>query len=71
MITGDTIKVTVSGPGRTFCEIPYIIEKALREAGVQVTVDNDHLPTCSEDVLIREAKRAKVHIKVDHQPWGG
>lgn len=74
-------RIKVSGPGGCISTEMRVIEKALRDAGFQVTVIDDHRPEdngAAEDWLEKSLERVKllpdnyqVTLIADHQPWGG
>lgn len=71
-------KVKVSGPGGCVNNPRSVIEKALREAGFEVEVDNECPEELTLDQEVEWAKQVnekyppnKVKITVDHWPWGG
>ena len=72
-----TIKIV--GPGLSVNYPTEIIVKALKEAGLQVEVENEHPCEDPEGLinLIKErmesgtASNCKVTVKTTHLPWGG
>lgn len=70
--------VEVKGPGGNVNFPRAVIEKALREAGFVVSVENSYPEELSLDKEVEWAKRANeehgaqsIKIKVVHYPWGG
>jgi hypothetical protein len=71
--------VEIKGPGLIINYPVEVIIKALREAGLDVEVENTD-PVEDVDRLLRETKKAvdegkikggKIKVKATHLPWGG
>jgi hypothetical protein len=71
--------VEIKGPGLVVSYPLEVIVKALKEAGLEVEVEDNH-PTEDVDHLLRETKKAidegeikggKIKVKATHLPWGG
>ncbi len=69
----------IKGPGGTISYPLEVIVKALKEAGLEVEVEDNH-PTENVEYLLRETKKAidegkikngKINVKATHLPWGG
>lgn len=74
------IQITVRGPGGGINFEMQIIEKALRDAGIQVEVINDaadwvcsNEPGWFERVLegVKSRGDSRAVLTAIHQPWGG
>jgi len=64
--------VRISGPGLCVNGPALIIVEALKNAGFNVIVNNEHANpdlTCEE--VIEHEKNTRVTVDVKHQPWGG
>jgi hypothetical protein len=68
-------RVDVSGPGGCVNHVAIVIEKALRDAGFGVDVQNAHAdpPSVSEKMLSLNVTPDREHVRVSvtHYPWGG
>ena len=71
--------IEIKGPGMTIQFPTEIIIKALKDAGLQVDVE-DQFPSDNVDELISEMKNKinsgeikdwKINVKTKHLPWGG
>jgi len=71
--------IEISGPGGTIGYPKDVIVKALREAGLQVEVQDDY-PSDNADELMSKTKKAidsgeikdwKINVKAKHLFWGG
>ena len=69
------VTIKISGLGRTFHGIKYVVERALREAGCSVEVEDAHPKSETLEELQSRMpeyfKESSVKIVADHQPWGG
>lgn len=64
------ISIIVKGPGGVINNELAIIEKALKDAGAEVTIEND----CPEEGRVtpwRSSENVQVLLIAYHQPWGG
>ena len=71
--------IEIKGPGGT-CNYPTdVIVKALKEAGLQVEVQDDY-PSDNADEMMRDMKERidsgeikdwKINVKTKNLPWGG
>jgi len=67
-------RVEISDPGLCVNNPTVIIEKALKEAGFVVEVENEFLPESVEERLefvTNDKNPGKIKLKVEHWPWGG
>jgi hypothetical protein len=71
--------IEISGPGGTINYPVNVIVKALKEAGLQVEVQDDY-PSDNADENMRDVKERidsgeikdwKINVKTKHLPWGG
>ena len=72
-------QINIVGPGMTINYPTDVIVKALREAGLQVEVEDEH-PSKDPEALAKSIKESmesgritnwKVTVKTTHLPWGG
>jgi hypothetical protein len=72
----DTIHIEIKGMGTTFDYEIHIIEKALKENGLNVSIENPHPHPekyTQEDLdkLKKYSGSRKAVITCKHVPWGG
>jgi hypothetical protein len=73
------VTIEIKGPGGTINYPTEVIIKALKEAGLQVEVKDEHPTNNVEECLIETKKRIdngyikdwKVVVETIHYPWGG
>lgn len=70
-------RVHVIGPGGCIQDVMDVVEKALRDAGLDVVIDNDHpTPQAGDPAGSMRAAAASEHgpdnvlLKAVHCPWG-
>lgn len=74
--------ITITGPGGVINFEYYVILKALRDAGISVTEDNEcayaeaveaeeHVTAIGERLLSGDIKNWSVRLEARHLPWGG
>jgi len=71
--------IEIRGAGGTINYPTEVIIKALREAGLQVEVHDEHPSDNVEELLIKTKEKInsgcikewKVVVKATHYPWGG
>ena len=71
--------IEIKGPGGTINYPTGVIVKALKEAGLQVEVQDSHPSDNIEEILIENKKMIddgrikdwKINVKATHLPWGG
>ncbi len=71
--------IEIKGPGGTCNYLADVIVKALKEAGLQVEVQDDY-PSHNADEMMRDMKERidsgeikdwKINVKTKNLPWGG
>lgn len=71
--------IEIKGPGGTINYPVNVIVKALKEAGLQVEVQDDYpsdnademMSLVKEQIDSGEIKDWKINVKTKHLPWGG
>lgn len=74
--------ITITGPGGVINFEYYVILKALRDAGISVTEDNEsayaeavdaeeHVCAVSDRLTSGDIKNWCVRLEARHLPWGG
>lgn len=73
------VRIEIIGPGGSISYPTEVIIKALKEAGMQVEVE-DRFPTENPEEFMKKTKEMidsgyikewKIKVKADHLPWGG
>ena len=71
--------IEIKGPGGTINYPTGVIVKALKEAGLQVEIQDDYPSNNIEEILSENKKMIedgrikdwKINVKATHLPWGG